>query len=144
MCVCSHSVVSDSCATPWTVAHQAPLSMGFSRQEYWRGMPFPPSAELPDPGIEPESPELTGGFFTTIIPRKQIKFTSKWKVISIPKFYKMRISKYFRQSKWSKQIFIILPLLKINALPIDNFIYLNESIPVLTKNRGKKCDRDIS
>ena len=41
--------------TPWTVARQAPLSMGFSRQEYWSGLPFPPG-DLPDPGIEPVSP----------------------------------------------------------------------------------------
>ena len=40
-------------ATPWTVAHQAPLSMGFSRQEFWIGLPFPPSGDLPDPVIEP-------------------------------------------------------------------------------------------
>ena len=43
-------------ATPWTVAHQAPLSMGFSRQEYWSGMPFPSPGDLPDPGSEPGSP----------------------------------------------------------------------------------------
>ena len=42
-------------ATPWTVAHQAPLSLGFSRQEYWSGLPFP-SPDLPHPGIEPRSP----------------------------------------------------------------------------------------
>ena len=54
--------------TPWTVAHQAPLSMGFSRQESWSGLPCSPPGDLPDPGIEPESlvsPALTGGFFTT-------------------------------------------------------------------------------
>ena len=44
--------------TPWTVVHQAPLSMGFSRQEYWSGLPFPSPGELPDPGIEPRSPIL--------------------------------------------------------------------------------------
>ena len=44
--------------TPWTVAHQAPLSMGFSRQEYWSGLPWPPPGDLPDPGIEPVSPAL--------------------------------------------------------------------------------------
>ena len=43
---------------PWTVAHQAPLSMGFSRQEYWSGLPFPPPGDLPDPGIEPMSLSL--------------------------------------------------------------------------------------
>ena len=55
-------------ATPWTDARQAPLSMGFSRQEYWSGLPFPPPGDLPDPGIEPASlasPALAGGFFTT-------------------------------------------------------------------------------
>ena len=41
---------------PWTVAHQAPLSMGFSRQEYWSGLPCPPPGDLPDPGTEPMSP----------------------------------------------------------------------------------------
>ena len=44
--------------TPWAVAGQAPLSMGFSRQEYWSGLPFPSPGDLPDPGIEPRSPAL--------------------------------------------------------------------------------------
>ena len=44
--------------TPWTIAHQASLSMGFSRQEYWSGLPFPPSGDHPDPGIDPGSPAL--------------------------------------------------------------------------------------
>ena len=48
------SVVSDS-ATLWTAAHQAPLSRGFSKREYWSGLPFPPPGDLPDPGIEPMS-----------------------------------------------------------------------------------------
>ena len=47
-----------SCPTPWTVAHQDPLTMGFSRQAYWSGLPFPSSRDLPDPGIKPESPAL--------------------------------------------------------------------------------------
>ena len=50
--------------TPWTVAHQAPLSMGFSRQEYWSGVPFPSPEGLPDPVIKLASPELSGRFFT--------------------------------------------------------------------------------
>ena len=45
-------------ATPWTVAHQAPPSMEFSRQEYWSGLPFPSPGDLPNPGIEPRSPAL--------------------------------------------------------------------------------------
>ena len=44
--------------TPWTVAYQAPPSVGFSRQEYWSGLPFPSPGDLPDPGIEPRSPAL--------------------------------------------------------------------------------------
>ena len=54
-------------ATPWTVAHQAPLSMGFSRQEYWSGLPFPSQGDLPDPGIEPKPP-VPPGFFTAEAP----------------------------------------------------------------------------
>ena len=59
-----------SCLTRqlWTVAQQAPLSMGFSRQEYWSGLPCPSPGDLPDSGIEPESqmsPAFAGGFFTT-------------------------------------------------------------------------------
>ena len=63
-------VVSDSLRPPWTVAHQLSLSMGFSRQEYWDGLPFPSPRDLPGPGIEPESPALAGGFFTTEPPGK--------------------------------------------------------------------------
>ena len=48
--------------TPWTIAHQAPRSMGFSRQEYWSALPFPSPGDLPDPGIEPGSPALRGGY----------------------------------------------------------------------------------
>ena len=54
--------------TLWTVAHQAPLSTGFSRQEYWQGLPFPSPGDLPNPGLEATSlmtPEMAGGFFTT-------------------------------------------------------------------------------
>ena len=51
-------------STPWAAACQALLSMGFPRQEYWSGLPFPSPGDLPDPGIEPTSPALTGGFFT--------------------------------------------------------------------------------
>ena len=70
MSLCSAaSVVSDS-LTPWTIAHQAPLLMGFSKQEYWSGLPFPSPGDLPNPGMEPMSlmsPALAGDirFFTT-------------------------------------------------------------------------------
>ena len=51
--------------TAWTVAYQAPLFMGFSRQEYWIELSFPSPGNLPDPGTEPTSPALASGFFTT-------------------------------------------------------------------------------
>ena len=62
--------MSDSFATPWTVAHLAPLSIGFLRQEYWTELSFPPPGDLPDPEIEPASPALAGGFFTAEPPGK--------------------------------------------------------------------------
>ena len=62
--------MSNSFATPWTIACQAPLSMEFSRQESWSGLPFPPPGDLPDLGIELVSPALAGGFFTTEPPGK--------------------------------------------------------------------------
>ena len=55
--------VSNSFATPWTVAHQAPLSMGFPGHEYWSGLPSPSPRGVSDPGIKPGSPALAGGFF---------------------------------------------------------------------------------
>ena len=67
-CVLSHFSRVQLFATLWTIAPQAPLSMGFSRQEYWSGLPFPLPGDLPDPGIELVSlmsPALAGGFFTT-------------------------------------------------------------------------------
>ena len=68
VCVCVHAHVLNSVGlfvTPWTVAHQAPLSMGLPRQEYWSELSLPPSGELPNPGIKSMSPALAGRFFTT-------------------------------------------------------------------------------
>ena len=78
VCMLSHVPLF---ATLWTVAHQAPLSMGFSRQEYWSGVPCPPLGDLPDPGIEPASlmfPELAGGFFTTSTTDLTVRFYWVW------------------------------------------------------------------
>ena len=80
MCVLTHIQIF---ASPRTVAHQAPLSMGFSRQEYWRGLSCPPSGDLPNPGIEPaslKSPALAGRFFTTETPGKPKSKTNKQKM----------------------------------------------------------------
>ena len=76
-------------ATQWTVAHQAPLSMEFSRQEYWSGLPFPTPGDLPEPGIKTASlasPALTGRFFTTMPPGKPkltvLQFGGFWERIN--------------------------------------------------------------
>ena len=66
-----HSVMSDS-ATPWTITYQVPLSMGFSRQEYWSGLPFPSPRDLPDPGIEPRSSALQADALPSEPPGKPI------------------------------------------------------------------------
>ena len=70
MCKCQlHSHVQ-LFATAWTVICQAPLSMGFPKQQYWSWLPFPTLVDVPDLGIKPESPALAGGFFTTEPPGK--------------------------------------------------------------------------
>ena len=68
VCMLSHLSLVQLFVTMWTIAHQAPLSLGFPWQEYWSGMPCPPPGDLPDPWIEPvslTSPALAGGFLTT-------------------------------------------------------------------------------
>ena len=69
MCELSHVQLL---VIPWTALHQAPLSMGFSRQEYWNRLLFPPPADLPNPGIKPMAPTLAGGFFTIVPPGKPL------------------------------------------------------------------------
>ena len=86
LCVLSHFSYVWLCATLWTVVHQAPLSMGFSRQEYWSGLLCPSPRNISDPGIEPPSlmyAALAGGFFTT---------STTWEATD---FYDTRINKHF-------------------------------------------------
>ena len=59
-------------AIPWTVAYQAPPSMGFSRQEYWSGLPFPSPGDLPSPGIKPRSPSLQADALPSELPGKPL------------------------------------------------------------------------
>ena len=94
----SHKVVSSSFGlqSPWTVARQTPMSVGFPRQENWGGLPFPPSGDLPDPGIEPESPVLADGFFT-------IKQPGKPKII-----LQFKLIRYYRYDNGCRTIHNIL------------------------------------
>ena len=68
-------------ATPWTVAHQAPLSMGFSRQEYWSGLTFPPPGDPPGPRIEPRSPALQAGSLLSEPPRKPLFTATEFQTV---------------------------------------------------------------
>ena len=68
-------------ATPWTVAHQAPPSMGLSRQEYWSGLPFPSPGDLPDQGIEPVSPRLQADALPSGKPRTGLPQVKDWKIM---------------------------------------------------------------
>ena len=68
--------------TPWTVAHQAPLSMEFSRQEYWSGLPFPSPGDLPNSGTEPRSPALQAGYLQSEVPGKIRKEEKRFPVVS--------------------------------------------------------------
>jgi len=89
---CCCCLVDKSCLTlytPWTVARQSPLSIGFPRQEYWSGLLFPSSGALPGPGMELPSPSLAGGFFTTEPPGKHIYCSTGckfWEVLLIESF----------------------------------------------------------
>ena len=78
----SQLVVSD-CATWWTLAHQAPPSMGFSRQEYWSGLPFPSPGDLPDWGIKPRSPALQADALTSEPPGKPIEVSKGAKELAL-------------------------------------------------------------
>ena len=106
--------------TLWTVAHQASLSMGFSRQEYWSGLPCPPQGDLPDPGIEPVSPALQADSLPLEPPGKPHRTHSN--------VYKSMLFSQFIPSSlshMSKSLFSIsvssIPALQIGAVP---FFYL--------------------
>ena len=91
-------------ATPWTIAHQAPLSMGFSRQEYWSGLPCPSPGDLPDPGINPSSPALAGGFFTAEPPGNPIYFSATSMIL--------KSSKLQACSSWDRKVKVLKRELK--------------------------------
>ena len=93
-------------ATPWAVACQALLAMEFSRQEYWSGLPYPTPGHLPDPGIEPRSPELQADFLLSEPPGKPPVCQQVWKTQQWPQ-------------DWERSVFIPIPK-KGNAKECSN------------------------
>ena len=91
-------------ATPWTIARRVPPSMEFSRQEYWSRLPFPPPADLPDPGIEPASPlspALAGRLFITEPPGKHTEYriAQLYRAVSESQWVWMELGKYWLTRK---------------------------------------------
>ena len=111
-------------ATPWTVAHQTPLSMELSRQEYWSGLPFPPPGDLPDPGTQSASPTLVGRFFTSEPPGKPS--------ITLATSYKwdraVHALLWLVSSKWIKDLKV-----RPEAIHFANFIVLSFSFQQVCK-----------
>ena len=121
-CVLSHSVMFDS-ATPWSVAHQAPLSMGFSRQQYCSRLSCPPPGDLPNPGIEPRSPALQADSLPSGPPGKH--------KCSIPEEWKWNISLLTTNG--------ILMVINFKLFKsVEYFFTPNEILPVKLKKKMKK------
>ena len=107
-------------ATPCTVACQAPLSIGFFRQEYWNEMPFPPPGDIPNPGIKPMSPEppaLAGRLFTTEPPVSSVQLLSRVQLFATPWFAAL-------QASWSS-----LTLMSIELVMPSNHLILSSPSP---------------
>ena len=127
MCVLSHFSHVWLFATPWTVAHQAPLSMGFSRQEYWGDFSCPPPGYLPDPGVEPMS---------LMSPALQVEDTTKgiWDFISID-VGQMRFSSFARLGQSDPHIsnFPGQSLFKafVSIIPMSKIIFTRPCFPVV-------------
>ena len=106
-CLCVCSAASNSFETPCTVAHQAPLSMGFFQREYWSGLPFPSPGDLPDPGIKltsSASPALAGRFFAT-----EPEGKSQWTCLLISIFFGTQVTK-FAVFKFPRRLVVITKL----------------------------------
>ena len=125
--------------TPWTVAHQAPLSMGFSRQGYWSGLPCPSPGDLPDPGTEPASPSFpapASGFFITE-PSVEDPICLMTKILK-QKQYCNKFNKDFKSGPHQKKIFKIeiqIPMknfcfYKLLQMELNHFPHFFSSAPV--------------
>ena len=117
--------------TPWTVACQAPLSIGFFRQEYWNEMPFPPPGDLPNPGIKPMSPEppaLAGRFFTTEPSVSSVQLLSRVQLFATPWFAARQASLSITKSRSSLKLMSIELVMPSNHLILCPPLLLPPSI----------------
>ena len=111
-------------ATPWTVAHQASLSMGVSRQEYWSGLTFPSPGDLPDPGIKPRSPILQADTLTSEPPEKSLLLLLRaLKCLSKPSIFNKTIFFRIRESNFFELIWMVinLTLFQVKKFKIISF-----------------------
>ena len=90
-------------ATPWSIIHQAPLSMGFFRQEHWSGLPFPSPEDLPNPGIEPRSPALQADALTSEPPGKPTCKWSNWQGIKLQNIQTAHAVQYWKTNHTIKK-----------------------------------------
>ena len=140
-CCCSHDRLL---ATLWIAAQQAPLSMRFSRQQYWSGLPCPPPGDLPHPGIEPVSP--AGGFFT-IWARGGSPYGTWEDVNKCPLFFHKIYSR--QQEPWVFKRYLSCKEMKLQSFPYLALIFtINFSFHCITKgehgergDEGKKGDK---
>ena len=126
--------MSDSFGTPQTVAHQAPLSMGFSRQEYWSMLPFPPPGHLPDPGIKLTSSALVSRFFTTEAPGKYLHVYFR---IVIEKNLHMSEPTLFKLWLFNGQLKHLGKKIEISILNYLSVLFFSISIEYRNKTHSK-------
>ena len=124
-----HSVVSDSFATSWTAACQAPFSMGFPRQESWSGLPFPPPGALPNPGIKLLSPVLTGGFFTTAPPGRPFP-----ELKALPAAVTLNMTE-----GWARRVTVRFSAASLNAQPLKQGSHTVLSVQVSKPAKYRAC-----
>ena len=132
----THSVAWDS-ATPWTIVHQAIPSMGFSRQGYWSGLPFPSPGDLPDPGIDPTSPALPAGLFTTAPPGKPMCICSFQQIWEISSHYCFKCNSLKYKAVFLRRQAHSKPALFHWTMSDKVYLFLFSKINIIPYTKGK-------